>query len=396
MLHSEADRLANTCRDFLITLRHYTVGRADSGQLLLLPRKHVLRTTPLDGCVEDAQCTVLANYAAKAAIASNPLTNLMPTDPHTWTCMTDDARAAVNTDPLLNKRCVETCAFHSKETDGKDRDADCELGTICQGATQTPAARGICMEGVTPPQSCVNGPQRFEVHASEAFTLIGTFSGYIHPIVKDNDSTTCIQNKTANPVQRGRIPLKAPACNPAADPITGQVGTGFEDNPCSLLAPQTEFVPNYVLPLDPITCLRHPTDPLDTELSTKIVDRLAPAIKLRSRSMTLTLVDPYYPGDMSCLLDRQGGVPGIGPGDRVPLVFPGYQVSFTQTGGFSPLQITGTSFPVKVVRGPNDSIWVMDDGDFLSTSIVQPSMRGNVYRVDPQDTTHSIQVDRIQ
>src|SRR5262249_48126267 len=52
MATNEADRLANLCRDFLISGRRYTVGPSPSANdLVLLPRKHELRTTPLDGCV---------------------------------------------------------------------------------------------------------------------------------------------------------------------------------------------------------------------------------------------------------------------------------------------------------------------------------------------------------
>ena len=43
------------------------------------------------------------------------------------------------------------------------------------------------MEGVIPPQSCVNAPQRYELRAHEAFTVVGTRSGYVHPIIADAD-----------------------------------------------------------------------------------------------------------------------------------------------------------------------------------------------------------------
>jgi hypothetical protein len=413
MLQSEADRLANTCRDFLLTIRHYTVGRTENDQLVLLPRKRVLRTSPLDGCTDDAvvdaqgnnQCTNLANYAARSAVAANPLSAHMATDPHRWRCMTDDARAPVNPDPARNKRCIEVCAFHSKEHDGKDRDADCDINTICQGATpspfppEDPRSRpydGFCMEGVIPPQSCVNGPQRYEVHASEAFTLIGTASGYIHPII--DQGGTCIRDTTANPVQLGRIPLKAPPCDPGADPITGKVGNVFEANPCSLFITEPETPPKYLDPVDPMTCGLAPPDPANPA---NIVDRPnTPAIKLRTRSMTLTMVDPYYPGDASCIRDRKGA-PGIGAADRVPLVFPGYTLNFTQSGGFLPVSIASNSglpisFPVKVVRGPGNSVWLLDYGDFLSNSLGVPSTRGNVFRADPLGVLGAVAVDRPQ
>jgi hypothetical protein len=36
------------------------------------------------------------------------------------------------------------------------------------------------------------------------------------------------------------------------------------------------------------------------------------------------------------------------------------------------------------VRGPQESVWVIDEGDFLSTSITQASTRGKVYRLEIQ------------
>jgi hypothetical protein len=93
--------------------------------------------------------------------------------------------------------------------------------------------------------------------------------------------------------------------------------------------------------------------------------------------LKLTIVDPHYPGDKVCLLDRQGAL------GRIPLVFEGYQLSFHQTAGYTPLTLPiNPAFPVKVVRGPTDSIWVLDNGDFLSTSFNQPSTRGKVFRVE--------------
>jgi hypothetical protein len=57
--------------------------------------------------------------------------------------------------------------------------------------------------------------------------------------------------------------------------------------------------------------------------------------------------------------------------------------------GFEPFKLSlgGQVSPVKVVRGPSDSIWVIDDGDFLSSSIFDPSTRGRVFRIESADTT---------
>ena len=95
MLETEADRLASACKDFLTSVRRYTVGRSESGELKLLPRKHVLRTTPLDGCVDDAQCKTLADYGQSLISSSNPI-DTSATDPHSYACMADTDRAPLN------------------------------------------------------------------------------------------------------------------------------------------------------------------------------------------------------------------------------------------------------------------------------------------------------------
>ncbi len=94
--------------------------------------------------------------------------------------------------------------------------------------------------------------------------------------------------------------------------------------------------------------------------------------------MTLTIVDPTYPGDAKCILDRAGTL------GNIPHVFPGYQLAFRVIAGLAPVAIpVNPALPVRVVRGPTNSIWVVDEGDFLSTSLSQPSTRGKVFRVEP-------------
>jgi hypothetical protein len=225
------------------------------------------------------------------------------------------------------------------------------------------------MEGVTPPQSCINAPQRYELRAGEAFTLIGSRSGYIHPIIADA-SGNCVVDPAANPYQVSRIPLRAPECAVDADPVTGALPAGgFEPNPCQLLAPETEYQLNYVEG----TCTLGVPDET-------IVTRDATALRLRNRALTLTLVDPTYRGDLRCHGDRQGSLVDV------PLVSPGYQIAFRQALGFVPKALKGISpsFPIKVTRGPGQSIWIIDEGDFLSTSITQASTRGKVYRIESQ------------
>src|SRR5690606_13105096 len=59
LLADEADRLADACKDFLTSVRRYTVGNTESGKITLLPRRHTLRTTPVEGCTDDLQCATL-------------------------------------------------------------------------------------------------------------------------------------------------------------------------------------------------------------------------------------------------------------------------------------------------------------------------------------------------
>jgi hypothetical protein len=191
----------------------------------------------------------------------------------------------------------------------------------------------------------------------------------MHPIISDT-AGNCVKDPDAKPYMVGRIPLEAPACDPTADPRTGRRMDGtFEPNPCQVTVDETEYQLNYV----PNTCTLADPDEL-------VVTRPATGIRLRNRALTLTLVDPTYQGDLMCHGDRGGML------DNVPLVPAGYQIAFRQSAGFTPLTIPGIApaFPVKVVRGPLQSVWIMDQGDFLSTSISQPSTRGRVYRVEAQ------------
>ena len=355
MLVDEAERLANTCSAFLRSQRRYTIKTTKTGELQLLPRKVELRTTPLDGCTDDAQCESLADYALKNQSAAHPIDDRSGSDPKTWTCQADPDRAPKGTGGT-GKRCLLVC----------DTDADCSLGTVCHANTGAAPKAGYCMEGVIPPQSCVNGPQRYEMRVGEAFAVLGSRQGFIHPIIADAGGN-CVRDPDANPFQIGRMPLSAPDCVAGADPRTGQLpGGGFEPNPCKTKVDETEFQLNYVAG----TCtLGSPDETL--------VTRQADAIQLRNRALKLTVVDPTYQGDERCVGDRAGTLVDV------PLVVPGFQIAFRQTAGFTPLLLPITpSFPIKVVRGPTESIWVMDAGDFLSTSLSTPSTRGKVFRVE--------------
>lgn len=349
MLTNEADRLATACKEFLTSRRQYTVGRSTSGELQLLPRKHVLLTTPVDGCTDNTQCQNLANYRLQNIDVTDPVAT-SAVDPHSYTCAVDTARAPeLGADGVTAlKRCIETCTV----------DADCDVGTVC--------ANGSCMEGVIPPQACVNAPQRYELRASEAFAVVGTHSGYHHATIADAGGN-CVKNPAASRYDIGRIPLRAAACDPTADPYTGKrADSTFDPNPCETTVDQTELQNNYL----PGTCtLGSPAQ--------NLVTRSADAIRYRGRGLTFTMVNPTYPGDATCIGDRGGNL------GKIPVVPELYQAAVRIVSGFAPLLVpTGAAYPVKVTRGPGQSIWIMDEGDYLSTSISVASTRGKVFRIE--------------
>ncbi|HTJ46493.1 MAG TPA: hypothetical protein VL463_30515 [Kofleriaceae bacterium] len=335
--------LSDPCREFLISQRHYAATTATSGELRLIPRRHVLHSTPITGCASADQCTTLEQHERQ--LNDEPPANgaALP-DPssephHAWACEADPSRPGPN-------QCIMQCTKDEDCGDLDDAGKSVASGAVCDA--------GRCVEGVIPPLQCVETLQRYEVHASQAFVMIGSRSGYLHPIIADANGT-CVKDPNASPTLVGRIPLTAPACTTGA-------------NPCSLTIDQTETEPAYAPTTDKPCELADPPS--------QIVTRQAPAIRFSNPTMTFELVDPIYPGDQTCVGDRKGGL------IDVPTVFPGYAMSVRIVSGFQSyaLPLAGAAYPINVVRGPQESIWVEDEGDFLSTTSV--STRGRVYRVE--------------
>jgi hypothetical protein len=64
------------------------------------------------------------------------------------------------------------------------------------------------------------------------------------------------------------------------------------------------------------------------------------------------------------------------------MVHPGYRIDLVIEAGFFSLRAAMAAvFPIQVVRGPENSIWVVDEGDFLLDPSITP--RGQVFRFDP-------------
>ncbi|MCA9680236.1 MAG: hypothetical protein H6709_15870 [Kofleriaceae bacterium] len=331
-----ADSLSGTCRSFLVSERRYAITETDAGTLTLVPRRHVLPTTPLSGCVSDQQCADLAAYDALLDTGMHPSDFTPPDDLGDWRCMADPSRTAGI------DRCVETCA----------EDADCDDGTVCQS--------GVCVEGVVPPAACVPGVNRYTLHAGEAFAVLGDSTGFLHPIVEDPATGACVKDPDASPLMVGRLPLVAPPC-------TGDGYTDLTPNPCSTTVTQTERVPQYKAD----SCDR-------VDASGNLITRDAQAIRFQNPAFRLNIVDPTYPGDARCREDREGTLVDV------PTVKSNYSLTIPLVAGFlSERAAIAPVFPVRVVRGPENSVWVIDEGDNIPQQVGGTNTRGQVFRFEP-------------
>lgn len=326
----QVEALASACRDFLVSDRTYAATAVTSGELRLTGRRVVLRTTPLDGCTSAAQCDELETVEARLTSATDPGTDTtVPTTPHAWACEADPSRA-----PGID-RCVMSCTT----------EADCSTGAVCEA--------GRCVQGVVPPLQCALGIQRYDLRASEAFTVIGSRTGYQHPwIVGPGDA--CVRNAAAPRDLIGRIPLRVPPCTAAPD----------SPNPCA--EETTTFERTRVFEAG--TCKPVTTAPF--------AERTTSSIRFTNPQMDFHLIDLTYPGDATCIGDRGGSLV------NVPVVFPGYAITFRIQGGFLAKRLALSqplASPANVVTGPFQSIWVVDQGDLITS---QGSTRGAVYRAE--------------
>ncbi len=334
------EALTATCRDFMVSSRRYTVAPAPkSNELTLLPRIRELRSTPLSGCTSDTQCKTLADYELQQASELEPKDAGGVVSTRTYQCRQDTQRKGA-----LN-RCMMTC----------QQDSDCDSASACNEGT------GLCMEGATPPAECIAGiNQLYDLRVSEAFVLLGSVSGYSHPVTRNAATEVC--EKPATPsLLSGRLPLAAPPCTDLPD----------SPNPCSTAVTHSRTEAN----ITPGTCVVGAPE-------TKVVTRSnVPAIRFRNQGMQFHFVDPTYPGDSQCRGDRLGhqGTPLV----DVPTAYVGLAYTFRILAGYTPLRLGITAVvPVRAVRGPQQSIWIVDEGDFLSDSINAASTRGKVFRIE--------------
>ena len=105
-------------------------------------------------------------------------------------------------------------------------------------------------------------------------------------------------------------------------------------------------------------------------------ERTTSSVRFTNPQMDFHLIDLTYPGDATCIGDRGGSLV------NVPVVFPGYAITFRIQGGFLAKRLALSqplASPANVVTGPFQSIWVVDQGDLITS---QGSTRGAVYRAE--------------
>lgn len=372
---SEVDFLAGPCRDFLIARRRYAVAQSEAGQLKLAERRRVLRTTPVTGCVDAPQCEVLARQEHFMANAEEPFERDADDEPapKNWTCEPDPSRGG-----SIN-RCQQRCNDDLPRNDEAEAAiadaATCGAGNVC--SQKGVDGWGYCVEGVVPPLQCVRGRQRYLLRGTDAFVVTHVAVGdtgpatYDHAIVADS-AGACVRDPAANPLQVSRIPLRpAPCTDDASSP-----------NPCFTQVEHTEDFLDYK-PSD-VAC---DTDPAQSGRqlvrTRREPPRVADAIRVRMPGFTTHIVDPTYPGDLVCRGDRLGGLVDV------PFVGLGTQIAFRIASGFAPHTVSSAAlvYPVNIVRGPDDTVWVVDEGKQVSSSY-----RGGLLRYNPA-TGRGLQID---
>jgi hypothetical protein len=202
--------------------------------------------------------------------------------------------------------------------------------------------------------------------------VVGDLTGHLHPIVEDQATGACVVDPTAHPLLVGRIPLDPPPC-PGPDDYAL-----LAPNPCSLTVSHTGMEPAFGFDEDTQTCTGgDPSEPEDNPL--ELVTRDAPAIRFKNPALTMHLVDPWYPGDLRCRGDRAAGL-------RLPTLRSGYQLQLRIVVGFLSQTVGAPAvFPINVVRGPEDSVWVIDEGDNVPDILDSSSTRGQVFRIEPSN-----------
>lgn len=351
----QVDSLADECREFMISRRTYRVELPSSGTLQLQPRARILSTTPLDGCTSDNQCTELAEVRRRLALADHPSNvTLAEQDSFSYACQSDPSLED-SQDPV----CVMTCGANPDGTVD-----ECEDGFICNEDE-------ICVAGTVPSRLCLQSTQRYQIRGANAFIAVGSVSGYQHQQMADPESGICIADPSGHPLLHGRIPLRPEPCMASETSLDGP-------NACTVEVEDFEL--DVVYEDDNDLCI------LDNE-QTDVQSSTTSAIRFSTPQLTLNLVNTESVGDQSCNRDRLGG---FAPHRNF---IEGFSIQFDVAGGFLPLTVPGVdiAFPVSIVNAPNDTLWVMDQGD-----LTNQSQRGQVVTLEPDEAISNFDVTVVR
>jgi hypothetical protein len=304
----DQDRVASLsmpCRDILTSYRRYTVIGAAADQVSVVTRPWVNTWTPVEGCLDAAECVAIEERQLTAQETAGELV-AGSLARHSWTCAEDAAMGPPS-------RCIMSC------------DQGCIDGTVCEA--------GRCVFGPIPPPECVAALQRFEVRAGDAYTVWGSAEGFLAGRTVDELSGACIDDPLHTEVAVGRVRRAEPAC----------VGTGAGDvtpNPCALT-------------------LDEPITDADGVIST----RASLGVRVRLPGFTFDIADMQIPLSE----DPSRHYSPIYPGFYLSFSMVNGFTPFTTANmftsdGYGLLAV----LPDRVRLAPDGSLWVVDAGDNAS------------------------------
>lgn len=327
LLPGSETELADLCRDVLVASRRYTVvdnvdGPLHRDELTLVPRPLVLNATPAGGCASAAECRQIEELELTHLESVQVQPVVLPR--HPWACETNAAFGA-------ERRCVMSC---------EDDPSVCSAGSVCDA--------GRCVLGAIPAPECVAALQRYEPRLGDAFSFVGSVSGYRHRRILDIDGERCVDDPTASPLLVGRFKKVEPAC-----PVDDDLAT-IEPNPCSFTAAD-----------EPVIELLDRGGGVEIENPTVRETR---AIRFRLPGVTFEIADVLIP------------LPGLAPLFYSP-VPAGYLVTLELGGGFVGRNLLlEAALPERMRPAPDGAVWVVDSGDQGTVSI----RRGQLLKITEQ------------
>ena len=328
---NQADQKQTECSQFIGSNRRYSIAEIKSDEVVLMERRRILRTTPMNGCDSDIQCQMLADLEIGLA-SSNDFVDPISSE-YQFSCEPDISRKAVI------DRCIMICSS----------DDECEEGFAC--------SNNYCVEGVLPSTDCFDDLQPYNVEASDSFTIQGSETGLLHNKVIDPDTGLCVESQNNSPWTNSRLSLLSSDCNSEDNLIANEES-------CRVQVEHTEEA--YLYDEQAETCYMG------------IRTGMFSALRFSNPVFTTHLItDPIYKSP-ECYNDF----------DEMLVSYPELfllpsqgRLSFSLIGGFSPMRLLQDAvvFPKQLVHGPNGFVWGIDQGNGTTSS----SYQGRVFRLNP-------------